>query len=121
MSAEAPQRSFCLVVHVEIVRPNRLAVLRIQTKQISFSSQRVDFSIGDGGSAARTGGVRNVVFAIVSMGPQRLARLGIEAEHSLLALHFVAGVKVETALATRQRVVHHKDLSRGDGRSGISA
>ena len=69
---KAPQRCFCLVFLLKIVRPQNLSRSRIETEHIAFGPYREDLSAADYWGCARaariTYGLRAVVFVFPNHG-----------------------------------------------------
>src|SRR5262249_5410423 len=86
MRGEAPVLHRRLVFLAQVLAPDHLALARLQAEQIAHGAERVDALVAHEGRGPRSGGITDLIGAIVFVLPENLPALFIEAEDALLAL-----------------------------------
>src|SRR5262249_52366422 len=116
---EAPDRHRSVVIAREVLRPEHLPRAGIQAEEIPHRAQGVNLAPGDDRRGPRTGGILDVVPAVIFMLPQLLAGLGVQAEHPLLALDPTLVERIaRIASAIGEDAVGDVDLAASDGWPG---
>src|SRR5262245_52864953 len=100
MSGESPKRRWNLVSLVEIQFPNFLTAERVETEEISFCSERVDFSSIYQRSGPWPGGITDRVRTIIVVLPEDFTILLVQTEHALGPINFAAVERVSLAVGT---------------------
>ena len=120
VSSETPQRRLHAKVFLERARPNDLAILRIETEEVAFSSQREDPSTAHHRRRARAGVVAHAVGRVILMLPNRFTRRLVKTQHALGAAHHaeVEGVFVVHLRALRHLAIRDEHAPAGDYRAG---
>ena len=90
MAGVAPQVGLRAVLLCEVVRPEDFAGVGVEGKEVALGAERVDFAVGDGGRAARTGRIGDRVLDRVLVLPEFLAGRLVETEHAFDAGGFLA-------------------------------
>ena len=120
MSGNAPDRHSRPIVFDKVLTPNDAAILSVQAPQVSFCPQGIDSSRINGGRTTRASRIRQLVFPIVLVLPQQLARVSCEAEHSFHSLQLIACPGIIREFPRATHVVHQIDFAPSHGRSGIT-
>src|SRR5262249_26137024 len=100
VGSRAPVAQFALVVAREVLRPDHLAAVGVEAKEIAHGANGVNLAIDHRRRGARPGGVANPsVDAVVFVLPEEGSGGLVEAEDALLAFDFLAGEAADGVLA----------------------
>ncbi len=119
MRSESPERRLEAEVLLELPRPHDPAVGGIEAMDVTLGAEREDLSIARDRRGARAGVVAHAVGRVVSVLPERLARLLVEAQHALAARD---DAQVERVLLVHLRArgdlaIHDEHPPARDGRA----
>src|SRR5262245_49178978 len=125
MAREAPLRRLGPVVLLEVLGPEDAAARGVPAGEVSHRTDRVNLAVMNCRSAPRPTGVLHLVFAVILLGPDFLARLGVAANEAFLAgdwLFVVKGVVDPFWKLIRffRDEVRDIDLAVGDGWAGVA-
>src|SRR5262249_58939414 len=102
----APVAELPLEVLREVLRPDHLAGVGVEAKQVAHGAEGVDLAVLDRRGGARPGGVADLIGAVVLVLPEDLAVVLVEAQDALLAVNALAGETAGGVLdALRQAAV----------------
>src|SRR4051812_32306365 len=123
MSRESPGGRACAVVLLVIVRPQHVALLRIQAEQVSLRAERVYFATTHQGSGPWTRGVAHRIRAFIGVFPDQIAIRLIETEHAFVSRDLAPRLDSARYLSRHARItIHEVDAPvrhRGSGIAGI--
>src|SRR5262249_40646627 len=120
MGGETPLADVHRVFTQQLLRPVNLARVGVEAKQVPHGTERVDLAIDDDRRAARTGAVRDLVFAGIFVLPEDFAGRLAQTEDA-----FGAG-NLRRLFALRRLgdsfldAVGHVNLAIGDGRPRVA-
>src|SRR5262249_24763143 len=105
----------------QVLVPDGLAGLGIETVQIAHGAEGIDPAGAHQGRDSRPAGIGNPVTTVVLVFPDGLARGGVQAEDPLLAGDAVAGGAKRLARAVRgPQPIHDEDALADHGRAAVA-